>query len=749
MRSVMKIDKLKLGVALVAVMAGGGMTAEAQKMVKVSGVVYNTSGHKKVPFSDISVEVYAIKTVAEAKDIKKLLDSNDPEKMLMLERESVKKTDENGYYEILVPDNGALIFKAGMNEAVLEKVNHRMKIDVGIEDGERLDEVLVVGVRTELKPEPKAPRLMGNLFMPYNTFDIPARMGNSYSRLIIQPYVMDCETDDTIAFTKPLVYDGKEYALTQERKMGYDMERDPLKRFISERRLTAAPMRIEWSDTVRIPDPEHNYSCFASISIEDYQGNEVNTFQVSTCEAKRPMKFLEYDLAFEEMDPDNYKERPQIEKRNTSDLISLNFVINSDELTDTEENRKNIEMLRSKLKGIADSPGTVVKEFHVTGTASPDGSYHSNLALAERRMRRVEREITSILPPYTLERVYRNPQANVAPWEEVIKLMERDGKLAEAEEMKKVTGRYKGIQEQGAHLRQLSFYKSLVTQYLEELRTVKYNCVYEIYREPNDEEIMDLYRKNGLKGSYTRYEYWRLFKLIKDEKELEGIYRKAYEESLEEKRPWVLAGNNLAVMYLKQGRIDTDILNPLIDKTIYLTDYKRSNLDNTRTEIINPVQVVNNQLCMLIRKGDFEEASIMAKILPDEERFDLLKAYAWAMGGYFHGGSTPEEQERARKTFETIKNSSPRNAVVMYLALETREGDVTAGKLVEALPQDEALTWYFKAVLAARQGDSGFTNATIFLSECFKRDKGMIPTAQNDGEFNAEIIKVAQEMSEF
>ena len=51
------------------------------------------------------------------------------------------------------------------------------------------------------------------------------------------------------------------------------------------------------------------------------------------------MKFLEYDLAFEEMDPDNYKERPQIEKRNTSDLISLNFVINSDELTDTEENR--------------------------------------------------------------------------------------------------------------------------------------------------------------------------------------------------------------------------------------------------------------------------------------------------------------------------------------------------------------------------------------------------------------------------
>ena len=53
---------------------------------------------------------------------------------------------------------------------------------------------------------------------------------------------------------------------------------------------------------------------------------------------------------------------------------------------------------------------------------------------------------------------------------------------------------------------------------------------------------MAQYREKGLKGSYTRYEYWKLFQLITDEKELEALYRRAYEESLEQKHPWALAG---------------------------------------------------------------------------------------------------------------------------------------------------------------------------------------------------------------
>lgn len=740
-------ERLKIWILLLVVAGCGTGTALAQKMVKVSGTVYNIAENRKVPFSDVTVDVYAAKTVAVGEDMKKILDSNDQEKTLLLDQEGKTTTDENGYYEILVPDNGALIFKVGLSPSVLKEVRHQMKIDVSIDEGVMLESVTVTAMRLVLKPEPKAPKIIGNMLIPYNTFKLPPYFGNRFSRLIIQPYVLDCETNDTITFARPSVYDGKEYALTQERKMGYDMNRDPLRPYIKAEALTTRAMNLDWTDTIIVPDPNRNYSCFAIVNLEDYSASNSRTYQINTCQTKRPMKFLQYNLFSEQMDPLQHKERAQIEKRNTSDKIQLSFLINSDQLTDTPENKQSLAMLRNKLKEIAESPGTVLKEFHVAGTASPDGHYSSNLSLAERRMRKIEQEITSILPQYTLERVYRNPHAEVAPWEEVVKLLERDGKSTEAGKVKEILAKHKDIGAQGRALKQLDWYATVIVPYLDELRVVNYNCLYEIYREPNDEEVMAQYREKGLKGSYTRYEYWKLFQLITDEKELEALYRRAYEESLEQKHPWALAGNNLAASYLERDTVDTSILEPLIDLSIHSTDYSRMNADGSRAEIVNRLEVVTNQLCMYIKKGDFEHASVLVKILPEDSKFDLLKAYTWALGGYFQGGTTPEEKERAHKTFETIKASSPQNEVVMYMALDNRAGNAAAKASLAKLPQDSALTWYFKATLSAREGEIEFMNTVIALSECFKRDKSFVATAQNDGEFNEDIIQAAMDMS--
>lgn len=740
-------ERLKIWILLLVVAGCGTGTALAQKMVKVSGTVYNITENRKVPFSDVTVDVYAAKTVAVGEDMKKILDSNDQEKTLLLDQEGKTTTDENGYYEILVPDNGALIFKVGLSPSVLKEVRHQMKIDVSIDEGVMLESVTVTAMRLVLKPEPKAPKMIGNMLIPYNTFKLPPYFGNRFSRLIIQPYVLDCETNDTVTFARPSVYDGKEYALTQERKMGYDMDRDPLRPYIKAEALTTRAMNLDWTDTIIVPDPNRNYSCFAIVNLEDYSASNSRTYQINTCQTKRPMKFLQYNLFSEQMDPLQHKERAQIEKRNTSDKIQLSFLINSDQLTDTPENKQSLAMLRNKLKEIAESPGTVLKEFHVAGTASPDGHYSSNLSLAERRMRKIEQEITSILPQYTLERVYRNPHAEVAPWEEVVKLLERDGKSTEAGKVKEILAKHKDIGAQGRALKQLDWYSTVIVPYLDELRVVNYNCLYEIYREPNDEEVMAQYREKGLKGSYTRYEYWKLFQLITDEKELEALYRRAYEESLEQKHPWALAGNNLAASYLERDTVDTSILEPLIDLSIHSTDYSRMNADGSRTEIVNRLEVVTNQLCMYIKKGDFEHASVLVKILPEDSKFDLLKAYTWALGGYFQGGTTPEEKERAHKTFETIKASSPQNEVVMYMALDNRAGNAAAKASLAKLPQDSALTWYFKATLSAREGEIEFMNTVIALSECFKRDKSFVATAQNDGEFNEDIIQAAMDMS--
>ena len=252
---------------------------------------------------------------------------------------NISETDHNAYYDVLVPDNGALLFKAGMNPCVLEKVDGRMQIDVGIDDGLKLDEVVVTGLRTEIKPEPKNSRLEGNRFYPYNTFLIPHHSGNTFSRLIIQPYVINCNTEDTVAYCKPIVCDGKEYQLTQRRLKGNDLNRDPLHHWVSPRPLTTDRFQISWQDTVIVPDPNGTYSCYADFVIEDYRNIRFHKiYQINTCENKRPLRFLEYSLLYKDLDFNAYRERAQVEKRNTADKVSLTFEVNSNRLTDTPEN---------------------------------------------------------------------------------------------------------------------------------------------------------------------------------------------------------------------------------------------------------------------------------------------------------------------------------------------------------------------------------------------------------------------------
>ena len=127
----------------------------------------------------------------------------------------------------------------------------------------------------------------------------------------------------------------------------------------------------------------------------------------------------------------------------------------------------------------------------------------------------------------------------------------------------------------------------------------------------------------------------------------------------------------------EEDTTDTSVLEPLINRTVFTVNYERTNPNTGRKEIVNPIEVVANQLNMYIRKGDFENASVMAKLIPDgETKYDLTKAYAWALGGVFPAGRCQRRGEwrRARHTFDTICRSSERNAIVMHLAVVGNTG---------------------------------------------------------------------------
>ena len=106
----------------------------AQRMIRVSGTVYNAAEtRKKTPVTDAEVIVYSCKTIGEGEKFKKELDADNLEVAVFVDPETVTKIDHNGYYEILVPDNGALIFKAEMTKAVMINVRREVSVSCAFE----------------------------------------------------------------------------------------------------------------------------------------------------------------------------------------------------------------------------------------------------------------------------------------------------------------------------------------------------------------------------------------------------------------------------------------------------------------------------------------------------------------------------------------------------------------------------------------------------------------------------------------
>ena len=240
--------------------------------------------------------------------------------------------------------------------------------------------------------------------------------------------------------------------------------------------------------------------------------------------------------------------------------------------------------------------------------------------------------------------------------------------------------------------------------------------------------------------------------MVKDPDELEALYKRAYEESKEmNEKPWVLAANNLAAVYLKKGKVDTTLLAPFIDtKNLKSVNIEVKNPDGSKT-ILNPEEVVANQLSMYLLANNFRSASIMAQLLPNTEKNKELKALTMCLGGYYKGGNTPEERAYAREIFDIVKETSPLNKVVMYLALNTQANDVFAEKAMADLPQDDPKTWYLWAIIYSRMSMIPANELQMYelkaeewLVKCFHADPKFVDIAAADGDILESIYKGAK-----
>lgn len=271
-------------------------TTMAQQIKIVYGKVLNKpeGKNKGEPFpANEKVYIFAFNTVAAARDAKKELESGNA--TILSDASTVAGQD--GYYEIRVAENGALIFRVAM-KTELREVNYNSEINMNIDGGIMLGQVTVTGARPTPKPDPEAGTIEGNNFLVDVPIPMPQQFGQPNRRLIIQPYLIDCNTEKVLQYMKPVVMDGEEFSLTQERRMSFDMKNDILSKYIDRKRaLSDQAFTINIKDTVHVDDPRRMYSARCKLMLTDYTHTAFEEdYQLTTCKIRRPLQFLEFSF---------------------------------------------------------------------------------------------------------------------------------------------------------------------------------------------------------------------------------------------------------------------------------------------------------------------------------------------------------------------------------------------------------------------------------------------------------------------
>lgn len=723
--------------------------AGAQEKKIVSGYITNKSDNNR-PLSDVIV--YAYNTVAEAQDAYAALMEARKNKSWFSAGVVVEVyPDSGGYYEVLVPETGALLFYTGIADPILEKVNYRLEINVAFSLNIILESSKVTAGSDE-KLQRMVPVQRGpNTVFPV-VYNFPAQdFGKTGIRLVKQSCLIHEEADSVrqTDYLPPMVYDGRQYHRTQLRRMNYEGANDPLYVLAGKNPVLSDTLRrIEWSDTIPVSYSKGRNYLKWKLWAEDYRMVVyADSGQFRTDRISRPMQFLEFPVQSYYLDPEKFRKNPRRERRDMASNISLSFLIGQARLDPTDTASLNsLERLKNDIADVLADPGATLKEFHIVGVASPDGNYERNVALANKRLNFALDQIRAVLPKSVRDRVYMTTKASVASWDSVADFLEQNAMQDEAGAIRRIIEKYPGSPDRQMYdIKRLAFYSDIIVPVLPKLRSISYSYVTEIYRELSRNEIYEMYvndRAKGLEPEYPLYEYWHLFNMVKDEDELKRLYIQAYKVSEKtEAKPWVLPANRLAAMCIEKGRIDTTLISPFID-TRFQCNYIIRDMNRRTEEMVNPEEVIANMVTMCLMDKNYVRANDLATMLP--EKYNTLKAAAWCLSGRYDDAS-----EKGREYFVIMRNFSPRNKVVMNLA----NGNMVLAKAaLKELPQDDPITKYLSVQIMCNGMSSAsssmdletYDKALADLLYCFKADPEFIDMAERDYTICEDLYKDAK-----
>lgn len=690
------------------------LVARAQVM-HVTGKVYRVmksmeGGTQKMP---VSIPVYVFDNIAEANRQAQEYRAQAMRQggYATIKSNDLVKPDYEGHFEADVAQGGALLVVDEGNPRVIKitsDLSYEIVLKSDTADGILLKNTDIYGERKgvmmrELPPIDDGPNLHWNM-----TMGLPAEYGDKYSRLIFQPAVIDCQTEDTVQYLEPLVFEGSKYQLAQRRRKSFDiMRNDSLAPYLQPVQLSNKPLSFQWEATFPKPDPDHSYKWVSVLQLEDFTHvYYADDTKEGTCNSRKPWKMLDIDFARKEITLDErYYEQAKAQLRETARDLQLTFEIGTARLTEDSVNSQNINHLVRELK----SYGRQLMNVKIQGTASPDGNAERNAELANKRAQKA----LSMISQYVGTASMQVASPKVYSWNDVADSLEQRGLKIEAVELRELVSR-NGL----AGIRRMMGEVPAINQILQNLRLMK--CSYTIRQNKvmDPEEALWAYYhdKSYAEGGDNRFsngDYYHLFTQIKDTAELHKLTIRAYNEMKDRTSskysPFAAyIANRMACYAIERGEANTEILAPYIDMKSAMEAQRQISFDNEFKYTVNRRELVANQAVMFFKTMKLGAASHLADKLPNTEEFRDIKMFTDLETLFFKQNKTAEEQQRAETALRFAMQSSAINHAVLSFELSPELGKTyqDVEPIIDALPDDNPKKWYIKGVIAANSPEA-------------------------------------------
>lgn len=728
---------------------------------------------KKIIYQPVRFGYFNYKKASEI--FKKLTDA-DPTSVHMLARKEgvVGTTASNGTYSFECPEGFGIIIITTNAEMMLLKVesqtNNRDKnghvvTARKLPDGNYDIQVTISSnqlIGTTVKSDFKGGGSGSQPIDPENGFvyfkthlEIISDFDEQDARIIIQPYVIDCQTDDTVACLLPFDFEGEHFHMLQDRRKAFDFfHKDSVgmvrtyqkefpefvyndstkqsktnvivkevtdngfKQYLGKARARKDTTLLKYyGDTIAIdttivfkrPISTRTYRCAFEYSLEDYHHKHWERREPGTCLRISPFKFLDFSVAVSELNLDeDFNEVPLSNKDSVKQDLGLQFKYATAELVDDPNYDSMLENLAVQMNKYADD----LTDVNLVAYASPDGNEMTNKALARRRAEAALARIR--IPNRNSVRTHIN--AVIDTWDETARLLEKEGHLEEAQailDALEKTNHSNSAAE--AIIKRLPTYQEVVKPVLESQCRIVFTYEFFAMHILTEDEAYEAYLKDK-KRRFSPGDYFNIFKRlveIGDSAGIDSLTLHAYDQIVKPdpssyKRPFAsYLINRKAIIDIKRGVPDSLILKDLINERVKVINWLNHDVDGlgttvtfNRPEILLNQAIIFYQLQSLHRAKDcidfIKRRGYSSENLQKLERLIDFKTLYPIQDELY---KRPELQDSFERAKAFVENSSPDNKAILYTECSDFGMREYAWEYVHRMDDENPKKWYLMGIL--------------------------------------------------